>query len=271
MKKDSLLKHSILIILSLIWLSPIYLLIVNAFANVDTWESNFDWSIKGWEPIQNFQQAWTVADLSPGLKSNFFYGILGAGLSVFFASLAAFSIVALNPKNKTLWFWVIYAVNLVPYQMLLLPLFESFAATGLYDTRWGLLTVYIAIAIPFAFFLSRNHMLSISKEVVEASQLDGASKIQTYFKIFLPLSWSALGAAFLFQFTWIWNDLVFGLTLTTSAEIRPLMTTIAGLVGQYQSIKMPIVLCATLIASLPTAFLYIVGQRLFVAGLKAGS
>lgn len=114
-------------------------------------------------------------------------------------------------------------------------------------------------------------MLSISKEVVEASQLDGANKIQTYFKIFLPLSWSALGAAFLFQFTWIWNDLVFGLTLTTSAEIRPLMSTISTLVGQYQNIKMPIVLCATLIASLPTAFLYIVGQKLFVAGLKAGS
>jgi len=271
MKKDSLLKHSVLIVLSLIWLSPIYLLIVNAFANVETWESNFDWSIKGWNPVENFQQAWTVADLAPGLKSNFFYGILGAGFSVFFASLAAFSIVALNPKNKSLWFWVIYAVNLVPYQMLLLPLFESFAATGLYDTRWGLLLVYVAIAIPFAFFLSRNHMLSISREVVEASQLDGANKMQTYFKIFLPLSWSALGAAFLFQFTWIWNDLVFGLTLTTSAEIRPLMSTISTLVGQYQNIKMPIVLCATLIASLPTAFLYIVGQRLFVAGLKAGS
>lgn len=71
MKKDSLLKHSILIVLSLIWLSPIYLLIVNAFANVETWESNFDWSIKGWNPVENFQQAWTVADLAPGLKSNF--------------------------------------------------------------------------------------------------------------------------------------------------------------------------------------------------------
>jgi multiple sugar transport system permease protein len=271
MRKNSLTKHSVLVMLSLLWLSPIYLLIVNAFANVETWESNFDWSLKGWDPIANFKLAWTVAELFPGLKSNFFYGIFGAGCAVLFASFAAFAIVALHPKNKTLWFWLIYAVNLVPYQMLLLPLFESFASTGLYDTRWGLLLVYVGIAIPFAFFLSRNHMLSIPKDIVEASQLDGASKMQTYFRIFLPLSWSALGAAFLFQFTWIWNDLVFGLTLTTSAEVRPLMSTIAALVGQYQSIKMPVVLCATLIASLPTAILYIVGQKLFVAGLKAGS
>lgn len=271
MKQNNLLRHIVLIVLASAWIFPLYLLIINAFADLEKWTAVFDWEFKGWKPTENLKLAWEAATLTPGLKSNAFYGIFGAGLSVFFASLAAFAIVALNPKRKALWFWLIYGANLVPYQMLLLPLFESFASTGLYDTRSGLLIVYIGVAIPFAFFLSRNHMLSIPHELIEAARLDGASKFRIYRSIFLPLSLSALGAAFLFQFTWIWNDLVFGLTLTTSEEVRPLMSTLSTLVGMYGNVPMPVVLSANFIASLPTAILFIAGQRLFVAGLRAGN
>jgi len=271
LKKDTWRRHTFLVLLSLGWLFPLYLLVLNAFANLDRWDADFDWRFKGWEPMENIKIAWEAATLTPGLKSNAFYGILGAGLSVIFASFAAFAIVALNPRFKQTWFWVIYGVNLVPYQMLLLPLFESFASTGLYDTRWGLLLVYIGVAVPFAFFLSRNHMLSIPHELLEAAKLDGANKFKIYSRIFFPLSLPALGAAFLFQFTWIWNDLVFGLTLTTSEEIRPLMSTLSTLVGMYGNTPMPIILSANFIASMPTAILFIIGQRLFVAGLRAGS
>jgi len=131
--------------------------------------------------------------------------------------------------------------------------------------------VYIGIAIPFAFFLARNHMLSIPYEIVEASRLDGASSFRIFFQIFLPLSWPALGAAFIFQFTWIWNDLLFGLTLTRSPEVRPLMTTLVTLVGQYQTISAPIVLTTTLITSIPVMILFLATQKLFIRALRAGS
>ncbi len=114
-------------------------------------------------------------------------------------------------------------------------------------------------------------MLSIPQEVLEAARLDGANKFRIYRSIYLPLSLSALGAAFLFQFTWIWNDLAFGLTLTTSEEVRPLMSTLSTLLGMYGNTPMPVILSANFIASLPTAILFIVAQRLFVAGLRAGN
>ena len=271
MKTNTFLRHTILVALSLGWLFPLYLLVINAFADLKRWDADFDWRFKGWKPMENLKLGWEAATLTPGLKSNLFYGVLGAGISVLLASLAAFAIVALNPKRKALWFWLIYGVNLVPFQMLLLPLFEIFASTGLYDTRWGLLLVYVGVAIPFAFFLSRNHMLSIPQEVLEAARLDGANKFRIYRSIYLPLSLSALGAAFLFQFTWIWNDLAFGLTLTTSEEVRPLMSTLSTLLGMYGNTPMPVILSANFIASLPTAILFIVAQRLFVAGLRAGN
>lgn len=264
-------RHIFLSVFAVIWLSPIYLMFVNAFADTKDYVANFDWAFKGFEPVENFKAAWDAADLTPGLISNSIYGVFGAGFSVALAALAAYAVVALNPKAKQGWFWIIYGVNLVPIPMLLLPMFDLYARTGLYDTRVGLLLIYMGIAIPFAFFLSRNHMLSISKEIVEAARIDGASKARVFTQIFLPLSWPALGAAFLFQFTWIWNDLLFGLTLTVSPEVRPLMATLSTLVGQYSTLKLPVVLCATIIASLPTAFLYLVAQRLFITGLKAGS
>jgi multiple sugar transport system permease protein len=270
-KKNEAGRHFILILLSLIWLIPLYLLLVNAFSNVKQFNNNFSWLLKGFDPINNIKAAFKVADLTPGIVSNLFYGIVGGLLSVLFAALASFAVVTLNLKFKSFWFWVIYSVNLFPFQMFLSPLFKLLASTNLYDTRLGLLIVYTAIAIPFAFFLSRNHMLSISRELFEAAQLDGASNLRIFRQIFVPLSLSALGAAFLFQFTWIWNDLLFGLTLSIDPHVRPLMTTLVTLVGQYATIPVPIVLTVAFIVSLPTALLFLIGQRLFVAGLKAGS
>lgn len=264
-------RHTILILLAIVWMAPVYLLLVNAFSDVEKYNANFSWAPKGFTPIQNFQAAWQVADLTPGIISNIIYAVLGGGIAVLFAALAAFAIIILQPKYPMMWFWIIYGVNLIPFQMFLTPLFRMLASFGLYDSRTGLTIVYIGIAIPFAFFLARNHMLSIPYDIVEASRLDGASSFRIFTQIFLPLSWPALGAAFIFQFTWIWNDLLFGLTLTRSPEVRPLMTTLVTLVGQYQTITAPIVLTTTLIASIPTMLLFLAAQKLFVQALKAGS
>ncbi len=264
-------RHSVLIFLSIIWMLPVYLLLVNAFSDVAKYNATFSWVPKGFTPIQNFQAAWKVADLTPGLISNIIYAGGGGAIAVLFAALAAFSIIILQPKYPMMWFWIIYGVNLIPFQMFLTPLFRMSASLGLYDTRLWLTIVYIGIAIPFAFFLARNHMLSIPYEIVEASRLDGASSFRIFFQIFLPLSWPALGAAFIFQFTWIWNDLLFGLTLTRSPEVRPLMTTLVTLVGQYQSIPAPVVLTTTLITSIPVMILFLAAQKLFVQALRSGS
>ena len=180
MKGAKLARHIFLSIFAAMWLAPLYLMFVNAVANTKNYNDNFDWTYKGFEPAANFKAAWEAAELTPGLISNAIYGILGAGFSVALAALAAYSVVALNPKAKQGWFWVIYGVNLVPIPMLLLPMFDLYARSGLYDTRLGLLLIYMGIAIPFAFFLSRNHMLSISKEIVEAvgqQQIDTAKDL----------------------------------------------------------------------------------------------
>lgn len=88
----------------------------------------------------------------------------------------------------------------------------------------------------------------------------------------MPLSFNALAAVFVFQFTFIWNDLLFGLVLSRSVEVRPIMTALATLQGgQYGSVTVPVILAGALIVSVPTLVLFFTVQRLFVAGLRATS
>ena len=105
--------------------------------------------------------------------------------------------------------------------MLLIPLFVGYANTDLYDTRLGLLLVYTAISVPFATFVMRNFFSGVSFSLYEAAIVDGASTWHVFWRIYLPLASSALGAIFILQATFVWNDLLLGLTLckpTTSAR-----------------------------------------------------
>jgi multiple sugar transport system permease protein len=133
----------------------------------------------------------------------------------------------------------------------------------------GLLLFYTAITIPFAVFVIRNHFSSISYELAEAARLDGASALRIFGQIYAPLSLNAFATVFILQFTWIWNDLLFGLTLSRSADVRPIMTALAGLQGQYASASVPVVLAGSLIVSIPTFVLFFAVQRVFVRGLGA--
>jgi multiple sugar transport system permease protein len=102
--------------------------------------------------------------------------------------------------------------------------------------------------------------------------MDGASTFRIFWRIYLPLSTSALAAVFILEFTFIWNDLIFGLTLTQTAEVRPVMTALAGLMTDvYAGTPVPVGLAAGLVVSLPTVVLFLATQRLFARGLSLGS
>jgi len=173
-----------------------------------------------------------------------------------------------------LWFIVIYAGTIFPFQMYLSPLYSMFTTWKignfkLYNTHIGLLLLYTAIAIPFATFVVRNHFTSIPPDISEAARLDGASAVRVFATIFVPLSLNAFATVFILQFTWIWNDLLFGLTLSRSENIRPIMAALSALQGQYSSQGPPIALAGALIVSIPTFVLFFSVQKVFERGLRA--
>lgn len=264
-------RGTILIVVSImvvIWLVPLVSTFLTALKTPQEAARTYPWQLpQGFALGDNIAWAWKQARLSQNFVLSLFYAGIGAGLAIVLASLAGFSLTQLRPRRAFGWFLLIYAGTIFPFQMYLLPLFRLYLTTSLYDRRVGLLLFYIAIAIPFCLFVLRNHFTTIDIEIIEAAKLDGLSNFGLYLRIYMPLSVAAIAALFLFQFTWIWNDLLFGLTLAKSNDVRPIMAGLAGLRGAYSVQNTPGVLAGALIASVPTVLIFILLGRYLLRGM----
>jgi multiple sugar transport system permease protein len=262
------LRYGVVVVLIVVWILPLYLVLVNAATPSGEYAEKQIWALPtSFGLLENMVTAWRTANLGPSVFSTLLYAVVGAAAAVLVAALAAFAIIALRVRHGFAWFMLIYSGTIFPFQMYLGPLFDGYSKSGLYDTRIGLLLLYTAIAIPFATFVLRNHFSGIPIELSEAARLDGAPSRTVFWRIYMPLSTNALAAVFVFQFTWIWNEFLFGLTLSRSPDVRPIMTALAALQGQYASTSIPVVLAGALAVSVPTLVLFIVLQRLFVQAL----
>ncbi|RII09255.1 L-arabinose transport system permease protein AraQ [Streptomyces sp. YIM 130001] len=263
-----ILRNATLILLALLWAVPTWLVIVNAMAPAADYNGTPHWWPQGFDLFDNMGQAWSRARLGPAMGNSLLYAVTSALIAILLAVMAAFAAVVMPVRRRTLWFWMIYSGALLPLQVFLRPLFLSYAGVDLYDTQFGLVLVYAAIAVPFAFFIMRNYAMTLPREVVEAARIDGASWWRLFWQIHVPLSKSAMVAAFVFQFVAVWNDMLFGITLSTSRNIRPVMAALAELQGLYTSVGPPVVLGGAILVSLPTVVLFFCAQRFFVNSLK---
>ena len=217
--------------------------------------------------FDNIASASELAGIGKGLLSSLIYASAGSATAVIVASAAAYSLVILKVRFPTFWFFLIYSGTIFPFQMYLMPLFGMYQSVGLYDTRAGMLLFYSAIAVPFCLFVFRNYFIGLKGEVIEAAALDGASSFQTYSRIVLPMARAPALFLFLTQFSWIWNDFLFGQVLAKSDDVRPVMTSLAMLSGTYGTGSIPQQMAGALTASIPTLILFFALQKHFMQGL----
>ena len=258
-------------LLCLLWLGPLWTLITTAMKSTpESVRDTTQWALpkSPGRLFHNLAEAWSTAGLASGFEASLLYAVSGAALAILFASLGAYAITRLRIRFGFFWFVLVFSGTLFPLQMYLIPLFKMYQDTGLYDTRIGLICFYTAISIPFCLFVMRSFFATIPPEVQDAARMDGASDFTAFWRIFLPLGKAPIAVLFLFQFIWIWNDLLFGLVLSTSNGVRPVMPTLSGLQNQYASSGQPLVLSSALIASLPTVVLFLLLGRYMMQGLQ---
>jgi multiple sugar transport system permease protein len=254
--------------LALVWLVPVYLIVVNAVTDQSQYQGSPRWFPGHLGFFTNLKSAWTTANFGETTVNSLIYATLCAGAAVLVATLAAYALVALNLRRPTLWFWIIYSGTLLPLQVFARPLFITEAKFNLYDTKLGLSIVYVALCIPFAMFVVRNVLVTVPPEIPEAARLDGANWWQMFLHVHLPLARSAMAAAFVFQFVYVWNELFFGITLSISSNVQPVMASLAGLEGPYSTVSQPAVLAVAIVVAIPTVALFLGFQRFFVSSLK---
>ncbi|HWJ73231.1 MAG TPA: carbohydrate ABC transporter permease [Kaistia sp.] len=258
------------LILTVFWVLPIALLIMSAFKTPIEFSSTSTLALpQSFNLFDNIARAWAKG-MASGFVNSAIYGVVASVISVILAAMAAYGIVRLRIPQGMFWFLLIYSGTIFPFQMYLIPLFNLYLDTGLYDTRIGIIAFYVAITIPFCMFVMRGFFLTVSWQIQEAAALDGANSWATFWRIMMPMARAPLILLVLIQFTWIWNDLLFGLVLTKSESVRPIMVALAGMQGVYGASDGPSVIAATLVGSAPTLILFLALQRYFVRGLTLG-
>ena len=189
-------------------------------------------------------------------------------LPLVLASLAAYGFAWIDFRGRPALFVAVFALQIVPLQVALIPLLTDYVSFGLGGTFWPIWISHSIFALPLAVYLLNNFMREIPRELVEAARVDGAGHVKIFFQVLMPLLTPAIAAFGIFQFLWVWNDLLVGLTFG-STDTKPITVIVADLVGTRGSAWHLLSAGAFVSIALPV-IVFVSLQRFFVRGLLAG-
>jgi alpha-glucoside transport system permease protein len=261
----------ILIFISLLWLLPTFALFITSlmtpqdFSSFGWWKLLADPSLATWE---NYSNLWNDTDIPDALWTTLLITIGGTILPILIASLAGYAFAWLDFPGRDWLFILVIALLVVPLQMALIPIFKLYNTLGLFDTILGLVLYHTAFALPFAIFLLRNFFLGIPKDVFESARIDGASELRIFFRLVLPLGLPAIASLAIFQFLWVWNDLL--VALTFGRNTQPITVAIFNNVRQFGN-NIELIAPASFISLAIPLAVFLAFQRYFTQGLLAGS
>ena len=265
----------VLIAFVLVFLIPIYVLLVTSFKPLTEASPDQAWSL----PVTWTLEAWRVAweKLAPGLLNSVLLAVPGALISCALGSLNGYVLSKWRFPGADLVFTLFLFGMFIPYQGVMIPLVQLLVnlndLTGLQGVFYGgipgLVLAHVVYGIPICTLIFRNYYVTIPDELIEAARVDGAGMIRAYRSIVLPVSGPAIAVVIIWQFTSLWNDFLFAVFLTgpQSWPATVLLNNIAGAQATPYSQQM----AAALLSSVPTMLIYLFLGRYFMRGLMAGA
>ncbi|MET9554660.1 carbohydrate ABC transporter permease [Streptomyces sp. NPDC006645] len=256
--------------LSVLWLLPIALVLVTSVRSFDDIAANGLGGLPHSFTLDGFRQAWVDGGQQRALINSMLVTVPTVLITLALASMAAFALSRYQlPLRRTLLLLMLGG-NLLPPQILLIPVSRISESLGLYDTLYALIGVQIGFGVGFYVFVLYGFMRSLPVEIQQAAVIDGASPWQIYSRIVLPLTKPALAALSALSFTWIFNDLLWAITVLRTDSQMPITASLIGLQGQYVSMW-NVIAAGSVIAAAPTVLVFLRFQRHFVAGLNLGA
>ncbi|MBP1042513.1 carbohydrate ABC transporter permease [Vagococcus sp. BWB3-3] len=271
-KSNSKLLNLIISLIAFVWIFPFLFVLFNSVKSGTEYNLGNFWDLpKAISLGETMTFILSRIAINSAMLNSIIYGVVGASLAILLSSLAAYGVTKLPIKGKFYWFLLIYSGTIFPFQMYLVPVYRAYLKIGLYDTKIGMILFYMAISIPFCTFVLRNFFGSVENELLEAARMDGGTDFDIFRKIMLPMAKAPISALFLFQFSFIWNDLLFGLTFSKSEYVRPIMPSLSNLAGAGgNTTNTPALLVSCIIASIPTILIYVLLNKNFEEGFVLG-
>ena len=255
---------------SVLWLVPFAATVLTAVRTFDDIVANGVFAWPESVTLQNFSEAWTSGRLGRFFYSSMVVTVPAVAITLILSSTAAFVLARREIPGAKALMLVFLAGNLLPPQMLLIPVFELSNDWGIYDSYIALIAIHSAFQLGFGVFVMYNFMREIPGEAVEAAILDGATPLNLYRHVYVPLTRPAFAALATLYFTWIFNDYLWSIVLIRDTDKLPITAGLTSLRGEYIT-AWNVVAAGALLAAIPTMLIFFLLQRHFVKGLAMGS
>ena len=268
--------HAVLILLMIVWLLPTIGLLVNSFRGAQ------DITTSGWWTAlfppsslttDNYSHVLSQNDLGRNFINSLFITIPATVIPVFIAAFAAYAFAWMSFPGRNILFVLVVGLLVVPLQITFVPILKIFGPQGL-GINGDFLAIWLAhtgYGLPFAIYLLRNYMGGLPREVFESAYIDGASPVTAFFRLAVPMSVPAIASLVIFQFLFVWNDLLVALVyIGGNTTNQPITQVLANLVSSYGN-GFQFVAAAGFIAMALPLIVFLALQRFFVRGIVAGS
>lgn len=265
-----LILYIILIAATIVWLIPIIVAVLTSMRTNDDIMMRGFLALPETISLASFSEAWDRGGLQHYIPNSFIITLPSLVLTLFLASLAAYALARFRFRGRKLFYFLFVGGTMLPFQILLLPVFRLSDALGIYDTYFALIAIHTAFQLGFCTFVLRNYMMTVPVQIMEAAYIDGCSELGIWWKIMIPLTIPAFAAIATLEFTWIFNDYLWPLILIRTAEKMPVTSGLAILQGQFVQ-DWTVIISGALIATIPTLAVFIFLQRYFIEGLTLGS
>lgn len=236
-------------------------------------ETNFykePWAITSDWLFSNYAQAWTTVDVGKYAQNSIVVVLMALTILLVSATLMAYALARLEFVGRGILFGVILACVMIPPDILVIPLFMLLRDLGILGTHFGLALVYASGGITFAVILMRGYFISVSKEMEEAAQIDGAGKIRRLWSVILPLSLPGFLIVVVLQSLTYYNDLYLAMVFLRNESKYTIPVGMLGFFEQY-SVNWPHLFAGLAIVTIPVIIIFSLSQKWFVEGMRSGA
>jgi alpha-glucoside transport system permease protein len=269
--------HLAILIFAAIWIIPTLGLLLTSFRDPTNIAGTGWWTVLprlfsgGQYSLENYVGVLRGEGLARSFLNSLFISVPATAISTFIASFAAFGFAWMRFTGRRILFMLLVGLMVIPLQMTFIPILPIYSKLGLAGTFPGIWLAHTAYGLPLTTYLVHNFMAGIPKDLFDSAAIDGASPLKTFWRIVIPISVPALASVFIFQFLWIWNDLLVALVyLGAKPNVAPLTVSIANLVTNRGQDWELLTAAAFVSMALPLVVFFSL-QRYFVRGILAGS
>jgi alpha-glucoside transport system permease protein len=274
--KSPLWVRIVLALICIAWVVPTFGLAVTSVREQDDATTSGWWTIFTTPAnvtrltLENYGEVFDQANMGEAFVNSMAITLPATIIPILIAAFAAYAFTFMQFPGRDVLLIVVVGLLVVPTQVALVPLLKIYGSLGINGTFLAIWLAHIGFGMPLAVYIIRNYMATLPKEVIESAKIDGASHFQTFWRLILPMSTPVLASFAIFQFLWVWNDLLNALVFIGPGDNQPLTIALVRLLGQ-QGQGWQLLTAGGLFTMIVPILVFLSLQRYFVRGLTAGS